>query len=509
MHCPVGGGCKGFIMANQSSSKGLLKNTFILSVVQVVNIVIKVLQNKVAALCLGTAGMGVLGIFNNAIHLLTIGCGLGIPQSAVRDIAAAEGSKDDNRVDRIYSITSRIVLFTGLFGLIITVILSGFFSKRLFGDTSYTVSFIILSAVVFLQILSEGYLAILKGKQKFTDLAKCTITGAVIGLLITVPVYWWLKESGIILALILIALAQFVYVNLFVRKYRSGRIRISIRELFKESAPMVKMGISLMIVSFVNVGFNLIVAAIIRKGGTLSDVGVYSAGTTILTSYFGVLITAMSTDFYPRVSAIYDNNDKLKELVNKQCLLCLSLFFPIVVIFVFAAPVFINFLYTSDFVSATEFTDNAMIGTILLICSNFLGIILLAKQKAAIFLTSVFSQRVFLIIIYYVFYNKWGMLGLGYSYIVMGFSDILLMSCIMKYFFNIVLDRRVYLLVGLELVVTICCMLFKIIENSPIKYSGGLLLLFLSLFTSYYVMEKCLKFEIYNYIIQHYKKIKK
>lgn len=492
----------------EPAGKGLLKNTFILSVVQVVNIVIKVLQNKVAAICLGTAGMGVLGIFNNTIQLLMTGCGLGIPQSAVRDIAAAEGSNDNEKVNRIYAITTRIVLFTGLFGLLTTVALSVFFSTRLFGDKSYTLSFIILSVVVFLQVLSEGYLAILKGKQKFVDLAKSTITGAVVGLLITVPVYWWLKESGIILALILIALAQFIYVNIFVSKYKPSKIRIPLRELFKESAPMVKMGISLMIVSFVGVGFNLIVAGIIRHGGSINDVGIYNAGATILTSYFGVLITAMSTDFYPRVSAIYDNNEKLKELVNKQCLLCLSLFFPIVVIFVFAAPVFINFLYTSDFVSATEFTDNAMIGTLLLICSNFLGIILLAKQKAAIFLSSVFFQRVFLIIIYYVFYNKWGMLGLGYSYIVMGFSDILLMSCIMKYFFNIVLDRRVYLLVGLELVVTICCMLFKEIEISPIKYSGGLLLLFLSLFTSYYVMGKCLKIDIYNYIIQHYKKIK-
>ena len=177
---------------SEPAGKGLLKNTFILSVVQIINIVIKVLQNKVAAICLGTAGMGVLGIFNNTIQLLMTGCGLGIPQSAVRDIAAAEGSSDEERVNRIYAITTRIVLFAGLFGLITTIVLSGFFSNRLFGDRTYTLSFIVLSSVVFLQILSEGYLAILKGKQKFVDLAKCTITGAVIGLIITVPVYWWL-----------------------------------------------------------------------------------------------------------------------------------------------------------------------------------------------------------------------------------------------------------------------------------------------------------------------------
>ena len=59
----------------EPSSKGLLKNTFILSAVQVINIIIKVLQNKVAAICLGTAGMGILGLFNNSIQLFTTGCG--------------------------------------------------------------------------------------------------------------------------------------------------------------------------------------------------------------------------------------------------------------------------------------------------------------------------------------------------------------------------------------------------------------------------------------------------
>ena len=481
---------------SEPASKGLLKNTFILSVVQIINIVIKVLQNKVAAICLGTAGMGVLGIFNNTIQLLMTGCGLGIPQSAVRDIAAAEGSSDEERVNRIYAITTRIVLFTGLFGLITTIVLSGFFSNRLFGDRTYTLSFIVLSSVVFLQILSEGYLAILKGKQKFVELAKCTITGAVIGLIITVPVYWWLKESGIILALILIAVAQFIYVNLFVRKYRPARIRIPLRELFKESSPMIKMGISLMIVSFVGIGFNLIVAAIISHGSSINDVGIYNAGATILTSYFGVLITAMSTDFYPRVSRVYDNDQELKVLVNRQCLLCLSLFFPIVVLFVFAAPFFISFLYTNDFISATDYTDYAMLGTLLLICSNFLGIILLAKQKSSIFLSSVFIQRIVLIFVYYYFYGFWGMRGLGYAYIVTGVLDVMLMSGIMKHFFSITLNRVVWCLLLFELFVTLLSMWLKTLENPYFKYTSGALVLLVSVLISLLVLKKYLEIDI-------------
>lgn len=481
---------------SEPAGKGLLKNTFILSVVQIINIVIKVLQNKVAAICLGTAGMGVLGIFNNTIQLLMTGCGLGIPQSAVRDIAAAEGSGNEERVNRIYTITTRIVLFTGLLGLITTVIFSRFFSNHLFGSKKYTLSFVVLSSVVFLYILSEGYLALLKGKQKFIDLTKCTITGAVIGLIITIPVYYWLKESGIVLAMILIAVAQFVYVILFVRKYKPARIRIPLRELFIESKPMIKMGISLMIVSFVGIGFNLIVVAIIRYGSSINDVGVYNAGATILTSYFGILITAMSTDFYPRVSRVFDNNQELKSLVNKQCLLCLSLFFPIVVLFVFAAPFFIEFLYTKDFVAATEYTDYAMLGTLLLICSNFLGIILLAKQKSTIFLSSVFIQRIVLLCVYYYFYNMWGMRGLGFAYIVTGVLDILLMSGIMRYFFSITLERGVWYLLLFELLVTLLSMWLKTLDNLYFRYICGTIVLLVTLSFSIYILRKYLGIDV-------------
>ena len=492
-----------------SAGEGLLKNTFILSVVQIVNIIIKVLQNKVAAICLGTAGMGVLGIFINTIQLLMTGCGLGLPQSSVRDIAAAEGSGNDELVNRIYAITTRVVMFTALFGLITTIVLSGFFSSRLFGNKTYTLSFVILSCVVFLQILSEGYLAILKGKQKFVDLAKCTIIGAVIGLIITVPVYWWLRESGIILALILIAIAQFIYVHLFVRKYRPAKIGISLRELFRESFSMVKMGISLMIVSFVGIGFNLIVAAIIRQGSSINDVGIYNAGATILTSYFGVLITAMSTDFYPRVSRVFDNDQELKVLVNRQCLLCLSLFFPIVVLFVFAAPFFIEFLYTEDFVKATDYTDFAMLGTLLLICSNFLGIILLAKQKSKLFLSSVFVQRIILLFVYYYFYNIEGMRGLGLSYIVTGILDVLLMSSIMKHFFSITLEREVWYLLFFEIMVTLLSMWLKTIVNLYYRYASGMLLLLMAFLASLLILKKYLDIDVKLVLSQFINKVKK
>lgn len=493
-------------MSTSKNDNNLLKNTFILSVVQILNLLIKILQNKIAAIALGTTGMGIVGLFTNSLHFITTGAGMGISQSAVREIAAAEAQGDKNYFNKTYTITNKIVYVTGLIGLTVTLLLSYPLSLYVFGDSGYTSGYIVLSLAVFFNIVSEGRLAILKGKRRFVDLAKCTITGSIVGFFIVVPIYWFLRESGIVWSLLLIATAQFIYVKIYVGRCKYEKLNLSLKETFDGAKQMVSMGISLMIVSFVTIVFNLIVASFIRSGGSLSNVGIYSAGATILTSYFNVLISAMSTDFYPRVSAVYEDNGQLCELVNNQCLICLSLLFPIVVIFVFAAPLFISFLYTGDFVRAAEYTDYAMIGTIFLVCSNFLGIILLAKQKSRIFLTSVFSQRTFLLFIYYFFYKYWEIKGLGFAYIVTGVSDFALMTFIMSHYFKIRLNSNALKLVITILIFTFFSMFLKTLENLYIRYVLGFILLIASLIITYSVFKNKLNIDIIQFVKQKIKK---
>ena len=106
------------------SYKNIFKTTFLLGFVQIFNILVKVITNKIVSVLLGAEGMGTIGIYNNTIDLLKSGAGLGISQSAVRDISAANSNGDKESFSRIISVTKRIVMFSGLLGIIITIILS-------------------------------------------------------------------------------------------------------------------------------------------------------------------------------------------------------------------------------------------------------------------------------------------------------------------------------------------------------------------------------------------------
>lgn len=482
-------------METGSSYKNIFKTTFLFGFVQVFNIVTKVVINKVVAVLLGAEGMGIIGLFNSAIRMIQTGAGLGISQSAVRDISEANGANDYNTFSKTISLTNKVILLTSLLGVVVTIILAPFLSKWSFGNSAYTISFVWLSFVVGLNILSEGQLAILKGMRQLHALAKASIIGSVVGLVSAVPFYYFFGKGGIIPSLMVSAFSSLFFSNYYVRKVKFDRIKIRFKQLICESRQMVVMGVSLMLVSFMASVFDLVVSSFISHSGSLADVGFYHAGTTIIGAYFGVIITAMTTDYYPRISAINKNNEKLLIEMNKQSEAGLVMIFPLVVLFIFLSRYFVIFLYSDNFLPTIDYTDYAMIGTVITVVSNCMGMILLAKQASKIFIISVIAQRIVNIIIYLVMYNLYGLFGLGLSYIALSLIHLLLMSYIMEHFYKVHLVRRVLFLLVLVLGSTILCIVVRGLEGIVSYVLGSVLLCLVTLF-SYIYMKRYMQIDM-------------
>ena len=486
--------------------KNIFKTTFLFGFVQVFNILVKVGTNKAVALLLGAEGMGIIGLFNSAIGMLKTGAGLGISQSAVRDISEANGSKDEKRFSRIISLTNKVIIYTSLLGIIVTIILSPFLSKWSFGNNDFIIAFIWLSIVVGLNILSEGQLAILKGMRQLRALAKASMIGSVVGLITAVPFYYFFGKGGIVPSLIITAFSALFFSNYFVRKIKYERVNLSWKEIYKESSSMVKMGIALMLVSFLGFLFDLIVSSYISNSGSLADVGYYHAGAAIISGYFGIVISAMSTDYYPRISAVHNDNLKLTEEMNKQSETGLIMVFPLVILFVFLAPYFIQFLYSSEFVKTTLYTDYAILGTIIIIVSNCMGMILLAKQASKIFIFSVLIQRIILIFVYMFSYKHYGIFGLGISYIITGILHIIIMSIILRSFFNIRLYKKVLFLLFIVLFTAVITIFARQLEFQYIKFTIGLCLFVFSVVYSYVYLKKNMSIDLLKIIKSKFKR---
>ena len=111
---------------------------------------------------------------------------------------------------------------------------------------------------------------------------------------------------------------------------------------------MIKMGIALMFVTFAGMVSEYIIKIYISNIADLSTVGIYQAGLTIVSGYFSIVIVAMMTDYYPRISGVYDNNERLREELNRQVKVGLILITPLIVIFMFVMHIFVELLYSTN-----------------------------------------------------------------------------------------------------------------------------------------------------------------
>lgn len=429
----------------ETSYKNIFKTTFLFGFVQVARLLVSVIKNKVIAILLGPQGIGILSVYNSAIELIKTGAGLGISQSAVKDVAEANALDDRARFSKTITVTNKAVLYTSFLGLIITIVFSPILSMWGFGDYDHIWSFIFISTAVFFDIFANNQMAILKGMRRLRVLARVSLLGSIVAVILGLPtVYLW-GEKGIVSSIILSSLSMALYSAYFVRKIDYDHISMRFKEFFKNAASMLKMGISLMMSNFVAFFSNLLIIGYIQKNGGLADVGYYNAGSVLVVSYLSMVTTALNTDYYPRIASKNADNLAIGEEVYRQSLVGLLLVQPLVVLFVLFAPLAIRILYTPEFITVLKYTDIAIIGTLISVVSNCLGYILIAKQEAKLYLIISIVFALATVPLYIFLYHYWGIFGLGIAYTINVLSQLIVYAyyCWRKY--SIVLKKGIIL----------------------------------------------------------------
>ncbi len=456
------------------SYSSIFRATFLFGFVQLFGIAIKVVTAKVVAMLLGASGVGVIGLLNSTVRTLQSGAGLGISQSAVRDISEAYAKGEGEEFSALLGTVVKLIVAVALLGVVVTLALAPWLSEWTFGDRSYTLSYVMLSLAVGFTILSESQLAILKGTRRLRAVALASLVGAVVGLFTSLPLIYLFGERGIAPSIIAASLSGFLASNYYVRRGRYAIERISIVEAFRSSRSMVVMGVSLMVVTFVGSLSAVIISSFVGRDGGLDTLGYFQAGVTIINSYFGVITTAMTTDYYPRISACHYDNIALKELANRQSIVNLTLALPLVVIFGYFSPLFLRVLYSSEFSAAVPFLSYAIFGTIFSLCSNNLEMLLLAKQTPRLFLCSVISQRLFSTVLCVLLFRWYGLVGLGVGFLMQGLVSLVVSYVIVSLRYGITLRWEVYRTL---LVVVILSILAMIAKDSANYFSGTILII--------------------------------
>lgn len=415
---------------SRSDYKHVFKVTSLFGGVQVFTILINLLRSKIIALLLGTLGFGIAGLYNSPLAFIVSLGGLGITSSAVRNISQAYESGDPEQLSRILVVFRRWVWCTALAGVLITIVLSGFLSDFSFGNKTEQVSYIILSLSVLATILQSGYSAMLRGTRLLKDVARSTLYGAILGLVFTIPFYYYWGIKGIVPAILINALIALLFSYIYARRIPLTDVRVTWEETWNSGLSMVNLGIMMSLAGLIGNGVAYLVIAFIGRYSDLETVGLYNAGWGITNQYISLVFMAMAVDYFPRLSAIHADRLKLNQAVNQQAEIAVLILGPLMIIYLIVLPVFIPVILSESFIGILEFTQWIVLGVLFKATSWALGFIILAKGDSKLFLITEVLANGLILIGYLSGFMMGGLKGIGIAFVALYFIHALLMLII-------------------------------------------------------------------------------
>ncbi|MEP6951059.1 MAG: O-antigen translocase [Ginsengibacter sp.] len=473
-----------------NSYRQIFKATSIFGGVQVFNILINIIRSKFIAVLLGPEGMGIVGLLNDTINLIRglTACGLGT--SAVKNVAIAHASGDEQRIGEVVAVIRKWVWVTGLLGFIVALGLSPWLSQLAFGNGNYTLAFALLSVTLLLSQISVGQGVILQGMRQIRYLAQAGLTGSALGLITSIPLYYYFGRKGIVPAIIVTSLTTLILTWYFAQKVKIKRVAVSLEKTIVEGKSMLSLGFMLTLSGLITLGVSYLVRIFISKKGGLADVGLYNAGFAIINSYVGLIFTAMATDYYPRLSGVAHDNVKAAKEINQQAEIALLIIAPILCVFLVYINWAVILLYSNKFTAVNAMIHWAALGMFFKAASWAVGFLLLAKGASKVFFWNELISNIYLLGLNLLGYYYYGLTGLGVSFMIAYFIYLVQLIILTKRLYNFQFHAGFLRLFAIQFSLALACFVIIKFTNTLQTYIFGSIVIIASTWYSIYEIDK-------------------
>lgn len=432
--------------SNNTNYRSIFKATALLGSVQLFNIIISVVRNKVVSILLGPAGMGIVGLLQSTSSAIYGISNFGLTSSALKNISVAYENNDLLSLGKVVYVIKRLLWITGLIASFICISFSRQLSVWSFGNEDFTIPYCWLSISLLLTQLTTGNLMIIKCCRRLKMYAKANLIGNFCSLFITIPLYYIWGVDGIVPALILFSLSTFVISFFYERKLNIKEHKVGKVEFKEISVDIFKIGIAVAFASVLPDCLAYYLRIFMSSHGGVSDVGYYAAGFAILNSYVGMIFTAMSTDFIPRLSAVADDNAACQDTINKQIRIAAMILLPILTIFIVFSKFIVLILYTEQFFPMIGMMTWGAVGCFIRSADWSMGNLFVPKRDTKEYLCINWLSAAISIGLNIYCYIIWGVTGLGIALILFYLSEAIITALYMKWKYNIVYEKDVIII---------------------------------------------------------------
>lgn len=432
----------------------VLKYTGVFGGVQGLNILVSLVRNKFVALLLGPSGMGLVSLFNTTVNFISQSTSLGISFSAVRHISECYDAGDEAQILHFVKVIRGWCLLTALLGMLLCVAVGPFLSSTTFAWGNHTLHFVLLAPAVGMMAVTGGETAILKGMRCLGALAMVQVFSVLAALVISIPVYYFFGESGIVPVIVLMALVMLL---LTVRhSYRLFPLQLrGAKGILGDGMEMVRLGVAFTVAGIVGSGSEMFIRSWLNVTGDLDVLGLYNAGYMITVTYASMVFSAMDSDYFPRLSAVNGDISATNETVNKQMEVSLLISSPLLVGLIIFLPVLIPLLFSSAFLPVIAMTQVAVLAMFFKAVTLPAAYITLARGYSLMYLALESAYFVVFVLLIMVGYERWGLFGTGVAIALANVFDFVMIHLVARFSYGykvssaVVRYSAIHILIGL------------------------------------------------------------
>ena len=379
--------------------------------VQSVTILCSIVRTKLIALWIGTAGVGLFATFNTGIELISAATQLNMRESAVRDVAVA----DDNKRRKVAAAVRWWALRLGMVGALFMLFLSPVLSYISFHSFSSWWTFALLSIAVMMFSVTNGEYTIMQGSGSLLSLARSTIWGSVIGTIISLPLYFFLGIDSVLPSIIFFQIAIMGSATAY-KVIKSDSI--SRKDNIAIGRRFIKLGAYITVPTLLTYLSSYIFISYLNTNYSTTHTGIYQSGYTLLIKYTGIVFTALSMEYFPRISKIASRPKLSSVVVSHEMLLVTYIITPLLIVFVCADRLLVYLLYTESFMAALPFITIGILAMVFRAVSYCMAYVILARGDGRVYIFTETTSVIIGLSLNILFFRYYSYAGLGISFVI-------------------------------------------------------------------------------------------
>jgi len=394
-------------------SRRILKTMGLFGGVQAAVIALSILRTKLVAVWLGPMGVGLNAIFISTQELIVAAAGLNLRTGGVRELSAAPAASRP----RVAGMLLRVAGMLAIVGCAATLLLSPMLSLWSMGTYGWWPAFAFLAAGVGAAVYLDADLAVLQSSGQLKALARVTFASAAVCTAASVPLYRWLGLQAVLPVYLLMTVVYALWARRERRAHCPRPQRPQLAAAWSAARPMLRLGVYLTLAMVMERLASYLFVVYMSRRAAPGDLGVYQAGFTLVNTYVGVIFTAISTEYYPRLAGVSSSRLRTQAFVSQEFKVAAWVLMPVVVVFVAADELMVRLLYADSFMSMLPYVGIAVCGVTLRAFSFCVAFVILARGDGRTYVVTEAAGALVGLAFRVAGYMLWGFAGLGAAYV--------------------------------------------------------------------------------------------